>query len=397
MIVAASSRTLLAARYGSRWLLPSLTCGEGTRAAPVVARWCAGRGLASDVAGQWLGRVSGNATDWLMVLVAQPERAHEAGPLEWIPLDAAVSSESIIEYQTWALSRVLECAALPTVAGPFGNLQWPEAARTWIGESFGCSVYAWTPYRVSAHEVVFGTETSRGRVYFKGLAGDRAAEGTMTRAFAAAAPESFARTLALQVNDRASVWWLTGHCEGRPTRDALQVAAALAPIQQRFASLAADLPGLKPLDLPTAVEWACEGLDSSAIAAIREAAFRVMQSSMPRTWIPMDLDPTNVLSGEDGVRFIDVDESFIGPAPLAMAVFARRCGGANGYRRYQDAWSPPLVNVDWTSVEIASAVFGAWRGWQRVKTNVERGEVHAALDVVSARIHERLARTIYRR
>src|SRR4051812_3215820 len=63
----------------------------------------------------------------------------------------------------------------------------------------------------------------------------------------------------------------------------------------------------------------------SAVDAIDRAVEDVLAAGLPDRWIPLDLDPANVLLDDDGnVAFIDLDDSYIGPAPLAIASFARR-------------------------------------------------------------------------
>jgi hypothetical protein len=135
--------------------------------------------------------------------------------------------------------------------------------------------------------------------------------------------------------------------------------------------------------------------DSAIGAAIRRACGDVIRADVPWTWIPMDLDPSNVLVGGDGVvRFIDVDDSFFGPAPLAMATFVRRCGDASAHRTYEQSWNPPLTGVDWQSFLTAAGVVQTWLGWNRLRQNIERGDVHAALDLVEERIRARLGKAI---
>jgi hypothetical protein len=383
LLVDRASRTVLAACYGTRWMFPTLGCDERARAGPVVQRWCGERGLTADVAGQWLGRAAADAMDWL---VAAPVRDTPAlgVPLEWISLDGLTGHQSVIDYQTWALARALEGSDVPEVGGPFGRLDWPDRMRSWIERTLATPVRGWIPFRSSPREVVIGVATPRGRVYCKGLAADRAAEAILTRRLAAIAPESFARTLALEERDGATLW-LTAECAGRPTRDSVLVAIALARLQQQLRSLAEDRSLLDPADLSAALRW-------TGRPQMRDALAKATAPHVPQSWIPMDLDPTNVLNDRGRVSFLDLDESFAGPAPLAMAAFALRAGDAaeQAYRAYARSWTPPLRNIDWRSLEIAAAAFQAWRGWRRLTENVARGEVCVALDEVEARILERL-------
>ncbi|HTM25622.1 MAG TPA: hypothetical protein VL225_10550 [Vicinamibacterales bacterium] len=394
LILDRDRRAALAARYDSRWLLPVIACRETTRAALLVARWCAQRGIGSDVAGQWLGRAGRDATDWLVAIPARSSNRNPDSTFEWISLDALSSGASVLDYQTWALARSVRGRALPFVDGPFGNVDWPEPVRAWIGESVGSPPCAWTPYRVSAHEIVLGVETASGRVYCKGLTADRACEAALTQTLAALAPDSFARTLALDRRNDGSTWWLTAECAGRPERTHL-AGPALARIQ-RMTAMAADRLALQRLDVEMAAAWAVALLQDSAMgAAIRRACETTVRAGRPHAWIPMDLDPANVLVDDDGaVRFIDVDDSFFGPAPLAMAILARRSGGGGLYRAYEQSWSPSLRAVDWPAFEIAATVVQFWLGWKRLERNIARGEVFVDRDLVSARMRARLVRAI---
>jgi hypothetical protein len=385
LVVDRASRTALAARYGTRWMCPTLGCDELARAGPVVQRWCGERGLTADVAGQWLGRAAADTMDWLVAAPVRDAPAAALAPLEWISLDGLAGRQSVIDYQTWALARALEGSDVPEVGGPFGRLDWPDRMRSWIEGTLATPVRGWIPFRTSPREVVIGVETPRGRVYCKGLAADRAAEAILTRRLAAVAPESFARTIALQERDGATLW-LTAECGGSPTRDSVLVAIALARLQQQLRSLAEDRSLLDPADLSAALRW-------TGRPQMRDALAKATAPHVPQSWIPMDLDRTNVLNDSGRVSFIDLDESFAGPAPLAMAAFALRAGSKaeQAYRAYERSWTPPLRNIDWRSLEIAAAAFQAWRGWRRLTENVARGDVCVALDEVEARVRERLA------
>ena len=395
MIVDVERRTALAARYGARWLFPSLTCHERARAGPVVARWCTIRGLAGDIAGQWLGRVEPNGIDWLIALRIRPPAPGASSPLEWIGLDALLNGSSVIDYQSWALTRCLQRHEIPAVRGPFGHLDWPERVRAWIAEAVGSPVQASTAYRLSAYEVVLGVETAGGLFYFKGLTGVRRSEALLTRRLASLVPESFAATLATEDVPGEAVWWLTADCRGRPSHDMTLVGAALARIQQRLTSCVREWHELPVVDLGSAAFWATAGSGGSPSAElIRDACNHVLRDEVPRTWIPMDLDPSTVLVDDPDVRFIDMDDSFAGPAPLAPAAFARRCAERSGYHEYAESWSPPLAAVEWRRYEVAAVVFQAWRGWESLRLNVARGAVFGSLDRLEAVARERLVRSL---
>jgi len=155
---------------------------------------------------------------------------------------------------------------------------------------------------------------------------------------------------------------------------------------------------LPAIDLDAAAQWAGKLLpDPACRIVVSQSCIEVTRASIPRSWIPMDLDPTNVLLDEESaVRFIDVDDSYWGPAPLALATFARRSADpATARRAYEQSWVPALSGIEWRRLEVAATVFQAWLGWNRLKRNVERGEVCAALDQVEAAIRERLSKAIY--
>jgi hypothetical protein len=326
--------------------------------------------------------VTGDAIDWLVAIAVEPARA--ASPA-WRSLDALASSASVLAYQQWALARMLARGPVPSVGGPFGNLSWPRDVRRWIGGAMESSIAELTPYRAGAHEVVVGAESTEGRVYFKGLTQERAGEPRITRALAAIEPDSFAPTIALGHRPDDSVWWLTGECRGRPCGNAHSVAEALARIQQRILATGVSRE-LSGLDLEAATEWA-GGLLGASPGGIR--------ANVPDSWIPMDLDTTNVLVDSDGgVRFIDVDDSFIGAAPLAMAVLAARCGDRSLYRTYEESWSPALAGLDWAAFEMTAAVVQSWLGWRRLERNIARGEVFVDRELAAARTRVRLLKAI---
>jgi hypothetical protein len=395
LIVDCDRRAALAATCRSKWLLPVVTCDERARAAPLIVRWCADRGVRGDVAGQWLGRVTSNAMDWLVAITVRRGSAITGSALQWRPFDALRSDPAVLDYQQWAVDKALTRGVLPSVAGPFGNLAWPDEARSWIGNAVGSPVTSLTPYRVGAHEVVIGADCAGGRVYCKGLTQERAAEARVTQALAAVERESFARTLAFERRRGGSVWWLTAACPGRPGGDVHRIAQALARIQQRVLATG---PPREPgrLDLEAAAQWANDLVGESPCGeTVRRQCARVTRADVPFTWIPMDLDPTNILvDDEDRVRFIDVDDSFLGPAPLAMAGLAMRCADRTPYRTYERSWSPPLVDLDWVAFETAAAVVQFWLGWQRLEGHLARGEVFVDRDFATARTRARLRKAI---
>lgn len=395
LVVDVERRRVLAATYGSTWLLPVLTCDERARPLPMVANWLADRGIDADVSGQWLGRVTNDSIDWLVAIAAEARNARTAEGLVWYAPDALASSRPVVEYQRWALVRTLTRGFPPTVDGPFGHLCWPHEVRRWIGAVSGPAAGSLTPYRCAAHEVVVGAQCGLSRVFFKGLTQDRAGEVQTTRTLAGVEPGSFARTIA-EAGRQGCTWWLTAECAGRASRDLQCVAQALSRIQQRVLALGPAGVSLRQLELDAAERWASDLLgDSPQRDVLDRACARVRGADVPTTWIPMDLDPSNVLVDEaNRARFIDVDDSFLGPAPLAMATLLLRCGDRALCRTYERSWSPPLTGLDWPAFETAAAVIHAWLGWTRLERNVARGEIVVDRGFASSRARARLSKAI---
>lgn len=398
LIVDAGRGAALAGQFGGRWLLPVLTCGERVRADRHALRWVTSRGFDADVAGQWLGRVGTTATDWLIVLTVDGEASGPDPQVSWTMLDELTAGAALLDYQGWAVVRSLEISTLPSVPGPFGRIGWTADVRAWIANVTGSICSCLLPYRTGAHEVVLGAHSASGPIYFKGLSAERAGEAHLTRLLAELEPSHFARTLALEERPDGSVWWLTAGCPGRPAVHGTVVASALARVQRRVMTSEPVLRELSMLHVEESFGWAgaLVGDDwySAAIVPLHET---VINADLPRSWIPMDLDPVNVLEDSSGeVRFIDLDDSFVGPAPLAMALFAKRSRDRSSYGLYEQAWFPGIRGIDWPGFERAVAVLDAWLGWRRVVRNTCRGELYGALELAEARVRDRLVRILHR-
>jgi hypothetical protein len=407
LIVDCHRRSALVTHYGSRWLLPTLSCRERARVDPLLTRWLSDRSVPGHVAGHWLGRVTPaqDSMDWLVAISASPGACAANPALTWTPLDALSPGTALLNYQQWAVATALHRNALPSVRGPFGNFTWLDDVRAWIGTVVGePDLGPITPFRATSFEVVLGVETGHGHVYFKGLADDRAVEARLTRALSEVVPRTFARTLAADKRPDGCVWWLAADCPGRAlaecsdARIAGKVARTLARVQRRVMSSAPVLREMQEVDLPAATAWGAALMsDNVRRDAIRRACDEVKRADVPQSWIPLDLDPGNVLVDDDGrVSFIDLDDSFAGPAPLAMAMFARRSRDRSGYEPYEEAWFPFLRSIDWPGFELAAGVLETWLGWKRVEINTERGEIYGAHHLVMGRLAERLASAIYR-
>jgi hypothetical protein len=393
LIVQADAPRALAARYLSRWVLPVMACAERVRACPLAIRWAADRGLDAEVAGLWLGRIAPDGTNWLVVLrVTSTERPTDP-QLTWTDLRTLDSTSALVDYQGWAVTRSLASGGLPTVPGPFGNIGWMDGIRKWIGAGGRL-----TPLRTGPHEVVLQAHTSRGEVYFKGLTEERTGEATLTRVLADLDPTRFARTLALDEQRDGTTWWLTAACPGKSVTGDARVASALASLQQRILASGLIRRELSALNPREPQRWANDLVDDDECVSVLTSCFRtVIDGFGQATWIPMDLDPTNVLVDDDGqVRFIDLDDSFLGAAPLAMAILARRCRSSSLYRAYEEAWPPARREVDWPAVEVVAAVIEAWLGWQRLLRNASRGEIFVSFDLAAGRLRARLTKMLHR-
>src|SRR5262249_5155306 len=245
--------------------------------------------------------------------------------------------------------------------------------------------------------------TRSGGLYFKGLASDRAAEAALTMTVATIAPESFAQTRALATQTDGTAWWLMDACPGTSatvdlTRErAWSIVRSLARLQQRIndARASSSRPDLPVLDLSETIAWAGESV--ADVSALEEACTRVARSGHPAAWIWADFDPANVILDADAVRFVDLDDSALGAAPLAVSTFverlARRGVGrddrASIYDAYERTWRslPPL---DRRAFEIVSRLIECYLAWRRVVVKTVRGEIFG----VASLARERLARSL---
>lgn len=420
LVVDATRAATLVKWFGSRWLLPGLSCPERARAGLWAIAWAERQGLAVDVVGQWLGRVTSteDGIDWLVVVrTRQDASIKPPAALSWMPLDR-LTSGALLPYQQWAVDHLTRSAGLPSVAGPFGAFTWPDEVTAWVREiapAF-CTLPA-VPLRITAHEVVIGFSDGRGRIYFKGLAPDRSDEARITTALSRLAPDSFSRTRALETRPDGSVWWLAEECPGSapdghmPIGRAVGLAQASAGVQQRIAARLPATSLLPPLSFASAFEWGSGLLRNASPAGRADAACRMLERAIqhvrsapvPGSWVSLDLDPRNVLVDDAGaVRFIDLSDSFAGPAPLALAALARRITLASDdslkwpaalerfQRAYEQAWVPQLRPVDWQMFDAVAGLFDAYLGWKRVLKASERGEVHGAIDLAARRLSRQL-------
>lgn len=428
LIVNPARRTALATPFERRWTLPIIVVPETARIGPYVNRWLQERGVEGQPIGQWVGRASPNgAVDWLVVVDAsdQPQMP-STSTLRWMRLEALRSSASLLEYQQWAIAQVLVDGDVPSVSGSFGEPTWFPEVMCWIAQSLGSRLGSAEPHvvahRLGSYEVVLECRAATGRWFFKGLVSERAAEAEITRALAQMLPESFARTAALEARPDGSTWWLMEECPGTPLIDqltassAIRVVEAYARAQQAIAGWIVAGGTMPAIDLPALASRAgallSKDTGESACAASRgliDEACRSLASDVPLSWVAPDLDPSNVIVYGKEVRFIDLDDALIGPAPLAIGTFARRIARALGPDHwtpvstarlvdvYERTWTPRLrLSTLWPAIDLVSDLLEYDLAWRLVEVKVARGEVHGVQETAQRSIRHRLLRAVER-
>lgn len=398
-------RSAIAAWYGSRWMLPVLEVAERVRAAFVVLQWLAAQGLRGEVVGQWLGRAQtiNAAMDWIVVVRTRrlSSVALPAG-VGWTPLHRLLSSPALLDYQHWVVKATAPTDDVLIARGPFATTTWPVEVKRWVRDVLGAPCDdPIVPHRISAYELVLECHTKRGRYFLKGLSSERAVEATITMRMHELAPQSFPRTVACATRADGSLWWLMEACPGQELAEnvtaalSADVAAAHARVQQRVGSDETVRSLLPALDLSALARWTTEFLGAEGevsvvercALAIREASECIERTSVAWTWVACDLDPSNAIVHGRAVRFIDLDDSVVGPAPLAIATLARRIrriapeSVGHLHHAYERAWQPALViDERWSKFDRVSRVLECYLGWRRVCLKSERGEIHGFLD-----------------
>jgi hypothetical protein len=388
LVVDRDRRAALGRALGTGALLPILVCDERVRGSLAVARWLSTMGIEGRVIGQWLGRAAAlsDTIDWLVVVLSSPVSRDFSG-LCWRPLRQLRETLSLCEYQEWAIDNCVNSAGSVGVDGPFGCIDSFDHVTAWVEATTGSAVREIVTYKATSYEVVIRFTTRHGDVFFKGLSCARENEAHLTSALATICSERFAETVALDVRPAGTAWWLTRACKGVSLSTAStpenvgRVAAAYAEVRQRVAAF-----GLRRIS-----QW-CPVLDvEEAICCINDligakditqrcrvrlqsASEAVRDPSIDISWIPLDLAPGNVLLDGDVVRFIDLDESFIGPAPLGLAMLTRRLD----------------ANRSCGPCDIIALVLEAWLGWRRVRAMTARGELVGVLDIARRRLAKRL-------
>jgi hypothetical protein len=377
----------LARSFEARSLLPMIVCDERMRGSMAASRWLSTSGINGTVIGQWLGRAgrSGDTVDWLVVVSSSGGDAAPTG-LRWQSLKMG-DSIWMCDYQRWAIERTGVVAGSPATTGPFGNVDWLKAVTSWVEAETAAAVRDVVPYKTTSYEVVLRLSTCHGDVFFKGLSSARASEAHLTSALGAICPAHFAQTLALDVRPDGTAWWLTGACPGAslsstPTPESVaRVATAYTAVQKHIAAcgLSRISPWCPVLEIEEPMSCIGELIGAKDIAhrcrdRLQSACEAMSDPRIDISWIPLDIAPSNILLHGDAVRFIDLDESFMGPAPLALAMLARRLGANRGRG----------------PCEVIASVLEAWLGWRRVRAMTAREEVVGVPDIARHRLATRL-------
>ena len=400
LIVDRDCRRGLVQMHGRRWLLPIAACSARARGTAILRSWLSAHAIDGDVVGQWRGRVSADARacDWLLIVTAGHAGPAPAGS-SWRPLAELRTSPSLVEYQSWALSGLrVEPLGVP---GPFGQPSWLEHATRWAADRSGLEIVGHPLcYRASPYEVVVGFEAGGGRLYFKGISTDTATDAAALVALHGAskvAPESFARSIALEAAAEGTLWWLMEACPGEPlvsatsAEAAVRVAEDAARLQRRLNEGLAAHSALV-LDHGRLRERALDLLAPCDAGAAERAVVKAFEcaASLPAGWTPLDLDPANVFVRGSEIRYIDLDLR-VAPMPLALSIFARRLDGTltgDLRRSYSRALGE---SVPWRAVDAAAVIVEAMLDLERFERLAARGDVSGPSDVLRKNVRSRLA------
>lgn len=413
LVVDAERGRTLVAQHGSRWLLPMLSLPESARAGPTLAAWGASVGINTRICGQWLGRLRpvGDGVDWLTVLTALADAQPLRGDVGWAPFEVIRDKTALHDYQRWAVDSAFANGEQPCVSGSFGRLTWWAAVNQWASivlmrDLSDADVQV---HRATNSEVVVEWRLDGRRWFCKGLTPNRSREAWLTMRLGAAEPDVFARTCGHSRREDGSLWWLMEECKGRSLSEActlertITVAAACSAVQHRTQALCTEVLGEAALDLDDLARWAGEATRgrerrSFTQGAVERGCGQVCRAQHPTAWVAGDLDPANVILEGDRVRFIDLDEAILGPAPLSLATFARRVGGDRAWRRrlfepFAATWDlPPLSDETLAAYDLVSRLVECRSAWEQAARNDELGHTVGVLEFARRQIATRVER-----
>ena len=187
-------------------------------------------------------------------------------------------------------------------------------------------------------------------------------------------------------------------------------AAECVRMQERIGDVRCLRPALPRLDAVALTRWSRDIVDPSrdrqATDAIDRAVDDVVAAGFADRWLPLDLDPANILlDDQDRVAVIDLDDSFVGPAPLAAAPLVRRvrararrgatASGADVVRvAYERMSQRPMTPRLWKALDTLAVVIEARLACQRLETGRARGALQGPVDILVDRIRTSLVRTV---
>ena len=382
LIVDRSRRRAAVQTFGGRWLLPAIACGERVRATVAGTRWLQDRSLPGTVVGQWKGWIGpeGTTVDWLMpALLDTVDVPHGC---VWLAIDALRSSRAVLEYERWAIDSVVGAGGAVGVHGPFGTLSWIDEITGWVSNAVRSRCEPVRCFRASPHEVVLEYSCQGRTLYFKGLAQDCAVRAVAEEAAERAAPSAFPVTIARELRPDGSTWRLTTRCAGDPLRRRLdgaqtrRVVADVERLQRSFQGDARLLTALPQLDLDrvrATAAWLRARQGFPADTSYLDSAFEEARAIAPG-WAPLDLDPANVFATDRAFQYFDLD-AHLAPRPLATAIFRARVGQLEAGDKFR----------------VIAKIVELTMGWERVRRNVDRGELSGYVSTVERRIALRVS------
>jgi hypothetical protein len=347
-IVACDRRAdhVLAGESCGRWILPSVTVNVGQSLLATVARALARLGIRGNIVHE-----ARMADGW------QPDRLHSycAVVMEASRRNATLRAipsldptQAVWTVQSTAVNLVR--TRLQSPSAPFDDVNEHVRAMEWMGAQIRIpdpDPGATTAHRRSRFHAVTSVRTPRGDVYFKAGPGRVNAEAGLTQVLRRLLPEVFAETLA---HDPEREWWLYAGVPGFPLsesfteQDGLLAVRTLARTQIRVCGERAMAAQLKGRELtgrilfaranetvaqlsrktPARSKAVDRGPSDAAVlwSSIKEDVARCCDSldvlQLPPTWVPSDFWSANILRDHSATRLIDVEDSYLGPAPLAV-------------------------------------------------------------------------------
>lgn len=417
---------MLADRQRAGWLLPIVTAEPRARAARVLSRFIEQRQLRATLVCVTGGIVDAQSAgiDWLAI-ADRADSDLPCPPLQEVALRDLLRSTALISVQARLLRSYGRLSARSASSASEGwlalTLDW---LRSQLPDDDGGSTLEAIPHRA---ELLSATWEFRRRaapaLFLKWRHDGSFAEAALTETLRAFDRSCAPRTVAV---DRANGRWLTEAVPGSPlaqqlsTTTVARVAAAVARLQMAFASggapHAASLPTVAGslADLPLEGDRILQCLPGwpdapeirDARREIRGAAAALRDLRLPDTWIHTDLVPENVFVDGERVSFIDFDDFWIGPAPVAMEfLFAglRRLAATADERAalqsaalqaFIEAWresvAPPVLRAAYRWTRLIAEVSRVSTRLRKLRRMEENGELCGLVDAAHRQSAERL-------